>query len=491
MPKVLDACPSDRIFAKLAQNELSAKDRQLVLDHIGECDDCSRRANAASYDAALVNPDQKAKTAPDPGSKKLAETLRQAWSEKTQDKDAAKTRRTTKKSDRPFDFLAPPQQKEEIGRLGSYRALKVLGAGGMGVVFRAEDVKLRRQVALKVMLPGIAASQNGRSRFLREARTAASVKHDHIVTIYQVDEDRGVPFMAMELLEGESLEKRLARDGKVSVADIIRIGREIAEGLAAAHQVGLVHRDIKPANIWLESIGDKPAGKREQPNLSAQTKVQAPLCTAYRVKILDFGLAYESGEDDRLTRKGVIVGTAAFMSPEQAKARTPDHRGDLFSLGCVLYSMCTGKLPHRGSDFISTLVAVVSQPPRPVDKIDPSVPGELASLIMQLLEKDPANRPQSARAVAKKLAEIEKNVRSGRKEKSRKSEIARAELAESIKACAGPPASETPERPPEHGGGAGPAVCRRGLAGHGNVPEPQRRRDGQEPRQECAAENQR
>src|SRR5262249_5905800 len=149
-------------------------------------------------------------------------------------------------------FLAPSQAADELGRLGPYRVLEVLGSGGMGVVFRAEDPQLRRQVALKAMLPALAANKSARQRFLREARAAASIKHEHIVTIYQVSEDRGVPFLAMEFLEGESLDDRAKRMGQLPLAEALRIGREIASGLEAAHEHGLIHRDIKPANIWLE-----------------------------------------------------------------------------------------------------------------------------------------------------------------------------------------------------------------------------------------------
>src|SRR5262249_2130883 len=142
---------------------------------------------------------------------------------------------------------------DEIGRLGPYRILAVLARGGMGVVFRAHDPALDRPVALKAMLPGEAAVPNARERFLREARAAAALKHPHVVTIFQVGEDHGVPFLAMEFLEGESLNDRIHREGRLPLAEVLRIGRETALGLAAAHARGLVHRDIKPANLWLEA----------------------------------------------------------------------------------------------------------------------------------------------------------------------------------------------------------------------------------------------
>jgi serine/threonine protein kinase len=149
-----------------------------------------------------------------------------------------------------YPFLAPPQAADELGRLGPYRVLKVLGAGAMGVVFQAEDPHLRRPVALKVMRPSLAASPEFHRRFLREARLAAAIEHEHIVTVYQVGEDRGFPFLAMQLLRGRTLEDRLERaGGRLPLAEVLRVGREIAEGLAAAHARGLVHRDIKPANV--------------------------------------------------------------------------------------------------------------------------------------------------------------------------------------------------------------------------------------------------
>ncbi|HTU16630.1 MAG TPA: serine/threonine-protein kinase [Gemmataceae bacterium] len=153
-------------------------------------------------------------------------------------------------------FLTPPQAADEMGRLAGYRVLKVLGSGGMGVVFLAEDAQLQRFVALKVMRPGLAANDAARQRFLREARAVAALKHDHIVTIYQVGEDRGVPFLAMEYLEGETLHDRLKREPLLPMAEALRLSSEITEGLSAAHARGLVHRDIKPANIWLEVSRD-------------------------------------------------------------------------------------------------------------------------------------------------------------------------------------------------------------------------------------------
>jgi WD40 repeat protein/serine/threonine protein kinase len=299
-----------------------------------------------------------------------------------------------------YDFLAPPQAPDELGRLGPYRVLQVLGTGGMGVVFRAEDPQLARPAALKAMLPSLAASASARQRFLREARSAAAIKHDHIVTIYQVGEDRGVPFLAMEFLEGEPLDVRLERVGKLPVADVLRIGREMALGLSAAHKRGLIHRDIKPANVWLETS----PGERG---------VSTPWC---RVKILDFGLARTAGDAGQLTQPGAIVGTPAYMAPEQAQGTGVDARCDLFSLGCVLYRMATGQVPFKGTDMISTLMAVATEDPRPPHELDPELPPALSELIEHLLAKEPAGRPPSAQAVAESLERIarERGPRSAR-----------------------------------------------------------------------------
>jgi hypothetical protein len=186
-----------------------------------------------------------------------------------------------------LDFLAPPQSPDELGRLGPYRLLEVLGKGGMGIVFRAEDTHLKRLVALKTMRPSVAARPAERARFLREAQVAASVSHDHIVAIHHVGEDRGVPFLAMPLLTGESLEDSLKRRaGPWPVAEVLRLGQQITEGLAAAHEHGLIHRDIKPANIWLEKVSARPKSKS---GLMAPTQIDSQ-GLATRAKLLDFGL---------------------------------------------------------------------------------------------------------------------------------------------------------------------------------------------------------
>jgi eukaryotic-like serine/threonine-protein kinase len=283
-----------------------------------------------------------------------------------------------------LDFLRPAQAGDELGRLGNFRILRELGRGGMGVVFLAEDLKLGRQVALKVMLPQHAARSRSKDRFLREARAAASIENDHIITILQVDEDNGVPFLAMPVLKGEPLNDRLRREKRLPIAEVVRIAREICAGLEAAHERKLIHRDLKPGNLWIES----PRG---------------------RVKILDFGLARPVQTDEHLTRSGAIVGTPSYMAPEQARSENVDFRADLFSLGVIVYQMLVGQLPFKGHDPLSTMFAICSNPAEPPSKFVPDLPAELESLVMKLLAKDPAERFDSAQATAAELEAIQRN----------------------------------------------------------------------------------
>jgi serine/threonine protein kinase len=283
-----------------------------------------------------------------------------------------------------FTFLTPPQEPDEMGRLGPYRVLGLLGSGSMGIVFRAEDSRLKRAVALKVMRPNYATKTEYRQRFLREGQATAKVEHPHVVPIYGVDECQGVPYLAMKLLEGESLEERLKASGSwLPLPEVLRIGEETAAALAAAHEQGLIHRDVKPTNIWLESDGD-------------------------RVKLIDFGLARILDDDLRLTGTGYVVGTPSYMAPEQANGDEVDNRSDLFSLGCVLYRASTGLQPFPGQFAVDVVAAVRTLDPKPPRALDPSLPPSFSDLVMALLSKDPAGRPASALAVRDALKDIEK-----------------------------------------------------------------------------------
>jgi len=270
-----------------------------------------------------------------------------------------------------YDFLAPPSQDDDLGMLGSYRIINELGKGGMGYVFRAEDTRLKRTVALKVMNKKIAATPNSRKRFLEEARAMAAVHHDNVVVIFEVGEKAGTPFMAMELLGGSTLEALNAKKQKLSYEQILNFAIQIARGLAAAHEKGIVHRDIKPANIWIVKETD-------------------------RIKILDFGLALAQTPVDRLAGTGSVIGTPGYLSPEQARTDPLDDRSDLYSLGVVLYEMCTGRLPLQASTVAGQLVAILAHKPTPIRELNPDIPAPLANLIHRLLAKESRDRPSSA-----------------------------------------------------------------------------------------------
>jgi urea transport system substrate-binding protein len=402
-------CPSPAELRRLLVGELTAEESIRLRNHLLDCLACrqlweqlkspivSAPTPPLLHPAGDTNPGQPARppahsaitwssgvALEGPGSERAAAPPPLAWD------DAQPT----------FTFLSPPHEADEIGSLGNYRITGLLGQGGMGFVFDAFDTHLQRRVALKVLKPELAANLSFRERFLQEARAAAALPDEHIITIYQVGLENDVPFLAMKFLHGESLEQRLQREGRLPAREVLRIGREIALGLSAAHERGLIHRDIKPANLWLETPPPDQAGT-SGPRLSCEY--------LSRVKILDFGLARPIDNARRLTATGLIVGTPSYLAPEQARGLSLDARCDLFSLGVVLYRMVTGLLPFDGPDTLAQLTALAVADPRPIEEITPDVPPGLRSLIHQLLERDPADRPATARAVAEALRALEKD----------------------------------------------------------------------------------
>jgi serine/threonine protein kinase len=305
-------------------------------------------------------------------------------------------------------MAGPSEQPDELGRLGPYRLLRIVGGGGMGIVVEAEDCQLKRKVALKVMRASLAASAAHRQRFLREAQAAAAIENDHIVTIFQVGEDRGVPYLAMPFLKGQSLHDLLLR-GHLPLLQVTRTGRQIAQGLSAAHERGLIHRDIKPSNIWLESISQAPVPGTRDP-VKEPSADRAPANIDYRVKILDFGLVRAIDDAVCLTEPGTIMGTVGYLAPEQARGGPIDARTDLFSLGCILYRMCTGRLPFRGPDTLAILASLALDEPAAPQQFNPEVTLTASRLIMQLLAKKPADRPASAAEVAWHLSQLEQQL---------------------------------------------------------------------------------
>jgi serine/threonine-protein kinase len=275
-----------------------------------------------------------------------------------------------------LDFLTPSENPSHLGRLGPYEVVDVVGEGGMGIVLKAFDPSLSRVVAIKVLAPQMAASGAARRRFFREAKAAAAVVHDHVVAIHAVDTDprTSLPYLVMPYIAGRSLQDRLDHDGPLRVEEVLRIGRQAALGLAAAHGQGLVHRDIKPSNILLENGLE-------------------------RVKITDFGLA-RAVDDASQSQSGLLAGTPQYMSPEQARGDAVDHRSDLFCLGSVLYAMCAGHSPFRARTTMGVLRRVCDEEPRPLSEINPEVPEDLETVINRLHAKEPAQRYATASEVA-------------------------------------------------------------------------------------------
>lgn len=286
-----------------------------------------------------------------------------------------------------LSFLDPPSHPELLGRLGRYEVERVIGTGGMGIVLKAHDTELHRVVAIKILSTHLANSASARKRFAREAQAAAAVLHPNVIPIYNVESEGKIPYLVMQCVSGHSLQAKVDRFGMLPLTDTLRIAKQTASGLAAAHDQGLVHRDVKPANILLEENVD-------------------------RVILSDFGLA-RAVDDASLTRTGVVAGTPHYMSPEQARGDTIDTRSDQFSLGSVLYFMLTGRPPFRASGAMGVLHRICNEPHRSLDQINQQVPTEVIRLIDRLLSKNPSDRFDTMHVVEAELESLLAALQSG------------------------------------------------------------------------------
>ncbi|MDG2013811.1 MAG: serine/threonine-protein kinase [Pirellulaceae bacterium] len=355
-------CDGRRLDAML-QSDTPCDDQEELLVHLENCELCQHRLseNAASKE------DWKRITeaiASRSGAKGAAPRIEAP----TLDQQTMSWTESTSKH-----LLSPPSHPEMLGRLGRYEIEKLIGSGGMGIVFKAFDSELNRSVAIKMLAPYLSASGSARQRFSREARAAAAVVHQHVVHIHNVETDRDAPIIVMQYVSGESLQARIDREGPLELVEILRIGMQVADGLAAAHDQGLVHRDIKPANILLEEAVD-------------------------RSLITDFGLA-RAVDDASLTSSGAPLGTPQYMSPEQALTQTVDKRSDLFSLGSTLYAMCTGRPPFRAETSLGVMRRITDSLPTPVREINPEIPEWMCQLIAKLMSKQKQDRFQNATEV--------------------------------------------------------------------------------------------
>lgn len=342
------SCDPSLLFDYL-EDRLSPQKETVVEEHLSSCDECRNRISASA------------------GSGDDWTNITGAL--RTDEFDSL----TTEDSPQllwPLKLLGPTDDPHMLGRIGPFEVSGCVGVGGMGVVFKARDPALDRYVAVKVLAPHLAASHTARARFAREAKAAAAVVHDNVIALHQVSEYQGLPYLVMPYLPGPSLEHRLQRKGKLAPVEALRIARQVAAGLAAAHEQGLIHRDIKPANIML----------------SGDTE---------RAVITDFGLA-RAADDATLTQSGTLAGTPQYMAPEQARGDHTDAQSDLFSLGSVLFAMLTGEPPVPLLSGSETIRKVSQNAPPRIEDCLANVPKELKEAVGRLHCFDPQHRVANA-----------------------------------------------------------------------------------------------
>lgn len=372
-------CADAERLRELLDGTLAEGEQTVLVAHLDHCPTCQQELQKAAVGASLSTTDLNClSVAREASLQRVLEVLKG---------DSPPTLVQSPASPTVWvqSFLRPAAALNLLGRLDTYDVSEVLGQGGMGIVLKAFDPALKRPVAIKVLAPHLATEPVARQRFAREGQAAAAVRHEHVVTIHAVSEANGLPFIVMEYLAGGSLQTFLQRHGPLDGVTTARVGVQIASGLAAAHARGLIHRDIKPSNILL--VESDAGGSRP---------------TVPATKISDFGLAHLEHEA-RLTHSGIVTGTPMYMAPEQALAEELDARADLFSLGSVLYTLCTGREPFAGSSPIAVLRSVCDTAAIPIRELKPAVPLGLAQIVERLHAKKPADRLGSAAEVAELL----------------------------------------------------------------------------------------
>ncbi len=375
-----DTCPTPERLDAFWEGRLDIAVLNSMSSHIEDCDSCVKYL--ANREMQLIEPDED-------GKRRDSRFSSRTSGLKSEVSSGATIFNSTLANEFHTIF-SNAAGSDHLGELGPYRICALLGIGGMGAVFRAEDTTLRRDVAIKIMRPHIAATPGARERFLREARAAASIKHEGVVCIHQIGEQAGVPYIAMELLDGETLSALLQRRSRLDTGESLYLTGQVLRALAAAHSMGIVHRDIKPSNIFLVRTeiteGEKTSEIRHLGPATA------------KVKIVDFGLArvIDVGDDTALTCSGLTVGTPQYMSPEQVEGRPVDARSDLFNVGCVLYRLIAGELPFHGDNQLALMRAILEHPHPSLLTLAPSIPAPVCDLVDQLLAKKPEDRFSSA-----------------------------------------------------------------------------------------------
>jgi serine/threonine-protein kinase len=369
----------------IAEGDLTEESQPIAISHLGECQKCQNNLDELT-DAISLEKELRIASNVDSLQSETSEALEQVMHGLTE----TPPDRPEEEQKADFDIgeiLEPdPNSEQTLGRFGNYEVIEQAGRGGMGVVLKARDPSLDRNVAIKLISEPNAEL---RKRFLLEARSAAALVHENVVTIHAADEHNGRPYIVMQYIDGQSLGELLKKEDALPIEQVIEIARQITAGLAAAHRRGLIHRDIKPENILIEQ-------------------------ETGRALLTDFGLVKHLNANDEtqsvqnLTQPGYIVGTPRYMAPEQANDKTADARSDLFSLGSVLYAACTGATPFSGDSALQILMQVCEQKPTPVRQINPAISKDFAGIIEKLHEKEPENRFQSADELLTALGQIDR-----------------------------------------------------------------------------------